>query len=523
MNIPSSVGSFKAVKERFDKAFKKDALWRNLLEDCYEYCLPNRNLYSEQQPGQKKTDKIFDSTAIEGIQEGAAKLQDNIAPIWRQWAKLEPSAAVKRIKDYDQYEDKIRERLDENTEIIFDYINRSNFHSQMFEACLDLLVGTETLAIDETGDDEIPFVFSTIPQKGIAFEEGADGTVDSHFRKHKVKARNLLTTYRGFKPSHSIATMIEKEPEEEISICQSIIYSDKDKKYHGLVWVEEEERFSWYEDYGDSSPWNTSRYTKVSGEIRGRGPAVQVLPDVKTLNKIKEFSLQKAAIDLAGLWTATDDGVTNPYNLRLAPGIVVPVGSNNSQNPSLMRLDTNTNLNLVLFEVENLQNKIKKAFFNDLRDQSSPVRSATEIAIEARELAKRIGSAFGRLQTELLIPILNRVSWILARNGIIDPIKIGGKEIAVKFTSPMAIAQDMEDILAVQQAVEFTVNTAGPEMVKVGFETQEFGSWAAKKMGVPQKLISSPEAKAKKMQAGAQMAQQMVDQKNGMGQPQPQQ
>ena len=178
--------------------------------------------------------------------------------------------------------------------------------------------------------------------------------------------------------------------------------------------------------------------------------------------------MQKAAIDLAGMYTATDDGVTNPYNMVIAPGIVIPVGSNNTNNPSIQRLDTSSSLALAQFEISELQNAIKLAMFNDLRDPAGPVRTATEIAIESRELAKRIGSAFGRLQTEILIPILKRVVSILIRRGLITPIELDGRDVEIKFTSPLARAQDSEDILAVQQAVEFVLGTAGPDQVLNG-------------------------------------------------------
>jgi hypothetical protein len=226
-----------------------------------------------------------------------------------------------------------------------------------------------------------------------------------------------------------------------------VIYDPKTKKYYGVVWVKREERFSWVEDFGESSPWVTGRYTKVAGEVRGRGPAMQCLPDVRSLNKAKEFVLQKAAIDLAGMYTATDDGVMNPYNITISPGIVIPVGSNNTNNPSIQRLDTGANLQLAQFEILELQTSIKTALFNDLRDPTGPVRTATEIAIETRELAKRIGSAFGRLQTEMLVPILKRVVNILTRRGLITPIQLDGRDVEIKFTSPLARAQDGEDIL----------------------------------------------------------------------------
>jgi hypothetical protein len=249
----------------------------------------------------------------------------------------------------------------------------------------------------------------------------------------------------------------------------------------------------------------------VAGEIRGRGPALQALPDVKSLNKAKEFTLQKAAIDLAGMYTATDDGVTNPYNISISPGVVIPVGSNNNANPSLRRLDTGANLQLSQFVINDLQMNIKKALFNDLRDPTGAVRSATEVAIEARELAKRIGSAFGRLQTEVLIPIIKRVVAILTRRGLIQPLQLDGRDIDIKFMSPLARQQDAEDILNVQQAVQFVLQNAGPDQAKIGFRLEDFGTWVANKAGVPADLVRSDAEKQAVVQAGAQAAQQGMD------------
>jgi len=210
------------------------------------------------------------------------------------------------------------------------------------------------------------------------------------------------------------------------------------------------------------------------------------------------------------MYTATDDGVTNPYNIVISPGVVIPVGSNNSSNPSIQRLDTGTNLQLAQFEMNELQNSIKRALFNDLRDPTGPVRSATEIAIDSRELAKRIGSAFGRLQTEVLVPILKRVVHILTRRGLLQPIQLDGRDIEIKFLSPLAKAQDGEDIINVQQAVQFVLQNAGPDQAKIGFKLEDFGTWVASKTGMPAELVRSDAEKAQIIQAGAEAAQQGI-------------
>ncbi len=510
MKLPKELGSLQDLKTRESQAFNRMRSWHELLDDCYEYFLPNRNLFDTVVSGQKKMDRIFDSTAIEAIQQGASKLQENIAPIWSNWATFAPSVSVMQQLDSGQYdvtEEDIRQNLETQAEIVFDYINRSNFATQFYEHALDLLVGTGTLRIDETDEDNMPLVFNAIPQKGIAFEEGPYGSIETHWRRMNVKARNLKRQWRGFKPSEAVINLIQNQPDTDVEISEGVVYMPKAKTYYGCVWVTGEDRISWMEDFGPSSPWVTGRYSKVSGEIRGRGPAVQALPDVRSLNKVKEFVLQKAAIDLSGMYTATDDGVTNPYNIVISPGVVIPVGSNNSSNPSIQRLDTGANLALAQFEMQDLQMSIKRALFNDLRDPSGAVRSATEVAIESRELAKRIGSAFGRLQTEVLVPILKRVVYILTRRGLLQPLQLDGRDIEIKFLSPLAKAQDAEDIINVQQAVQFVLQNAGPDQASIGFKQEDFGTWVASKTGMPAELVRTPAEKAQVIQAGAEAAQ----------------
>ena len=73
---------------------------------------------------------------------------------------------------------------------------------------------------------------------------------------------------------------------------------------------------------------------------------MQLLPDIKTLNKIVEFNLRNAALSISGIYTAADDGVINPYSVKLAPGAIIPVGSNDTRNPSLMPLNRSGDFNL---------------------------------------------------------------------------------------------------------------------------------------------------------------------------------
>jgi hypothetical protein len=97
---------------------------------------------------------------------------------------------------------------------------------------------------------------------------------------------------------------------------------------------------------------------------------------------------------------------------------------------------------------------------------------------------------------------------------LIVPIELDGRDVQIKFTSPLARAQDGEDLLAVQQAVQFVLGTSGPEQVQIAYKIEDFGTWAANKTGMPSELVRSDMEKQQIIQAGAQA--KMMEQQQPM-------
>ena len=93
------------------------------------------------------------------------------------------------------------------------------------------------------------------PQKGIAFEEGPYGSVETHWRRFKVKARDLERKWIGFEASETIKNKIKNSPESEVDVCEGVVYMPKSRTYYGCLWVKKEDRISWMEDFGKTSPW----------------------------------------------------------------------------------------------------------------------------------------------------------------------------------------------------------------------------------------------------------------------------
>ena len=58
----------KSLLKRYEKAQSVRKNWIDLFEECYEYALPQRESFYQETAGQRRDDKIFDETAVVGVQ-----------------------------------------------------------------------------------------------------------------------------------------------------------------------------------------------------------------------------------------------------------------------------------------------------------------------------------------------------------------------------------------------------------------------------------------------------------------------
>ena len=80
---------FGSLLKRYNKAECIKDYWKEKFEEAYEYTMPQRESFYEETTGQRRTDKIFDETAVVGIQEFASRLQAGMTPTFARWADFE--------------------------------------------------------------------------------------------------------------------------------------------------------------------------------------------------------------------------------------------------------------------------------------------------------------------------------------------------------------------------------------------------------------------------------------------------
>jgi hypothetical protein len=259
-----------------------------------------------------------------------------------------------------------------------------------------------------------------------------------------------------------------------------------------------------------SNPYVPFRWSKCAGEIYGRGPLINALSAIKTTNLTIELILENAQMAISGVYQMEDDGVVNPDTINLVPGTVIPKAPNSRGLEPIRAAGSFDVANLVLSD---MRLNIKRALYNDmLGNPDRTPATATEVAERMADLSRRIGSAFGRLQAELVQPVLQRVVYILKKQGRIELPTINGREVKVRSVSPLAQAQANEDITSVARFLELVQGRFGPEITNILINSEETAAYLAKKFGVPDKLVRDVDERQQIVEAAQQFAQQQQQQ-----------
>lgn len=497
------------VLKRHEKALIKKEDFRNLYEEAYEFALPQRNLYDGHYDGKvggtKKMNRVFDSTAINSTQRFANRMQSGIFPPQRNWCRLEPGSDIPEDRKAEA-----QLALDMYNEKLFDTLKQSNFDIAIGEFLLDLSVGTAVMMV-QPGDDMSPINFVPVPQYLVSIEEGANGHVDNVYRRIRLKGEAIQRQWPEAKIPTDLQKKIDDKPTDDVELIEATIFDNKrgDYCYHVIHKQSKSEILYKRMEY---SPWVVSRYAKVAGEIYGRGPLITALPDIKTLNKTLELVLKNASISIAGVYTAADDGVLNPNTVKIVPGAIIPVARNGGpQGESLRPLPRAGDFNVAQIEMNDLRQNIKRILLDEsLPPDNMSARSATEVVERMKELSQNLGSAFGRLINETMLPLVSKMLQVMDQRGIISlPLKVNGLEVKISPVAPLAMAQNMDDIQNILQYAQIA-QQAGPQG-QMAIKVDEMMDYIAEKLGVPQRLRPTPQERMIMQQQAAQMMQQAAE------------
>ncbi|MFH1805366.1 MAG: portal protein [Pseudomonadota bacterium] len=496
------------LRGRYRRAVARRQNWQRHWQECYEFALPQRGEGASGggvsgasgggSEGNRRFDRVFDATAPDAVEQLAASLLAEITPPGGGWFDLECGAAVPEGERA-----ALADSLAQAVRIIDGHFERSNFSVEIHQAFLDLVtVGTACLRLEEAPFGAASALrFASIPVRELAFEERADGALDAVFRKlhlgfADIRARWPDAPLPGGAGDASGASG-EDAATRKWSLIEAVLpcgtgassgsspgaggydlavfYEDATTGADGLIAAD---RFA-------VSPYIAFRWLKAPGEIYGRSPVMKALPDIKTANKVVELILKNASIAVTGIWQADDDGILNPATVRLVPGSIIPkaVGS-----AGLKPLDAPGRFDVSDLVLQDLRDRIRRCLLADrLTPMEAPRMTATEVLERAAENSRLLGATYGRLQAELLFPLMRRAVHILTRRGVLPEIPLEGDVVRLRHAAPMA---QLPRRVQAAQTLDWLIRLGGlgPDaMARIDLDRTV--GWLAEQFGVPEHLL----------------------------------
>ena len=499
----------KSLLSRFDKLQSQRQNWETHWQDVADYMQPRKADVTKQRArGDKRMELIFDSSPIQAIELLAASLHGMLTNPSTPWFTL-------RFKDEDvDGEDEAKLWLESATDAMYTAFNRSNFQQEIFELYHDLITfGTAAMFIEEDDDDLIKFSTRHINEVFIA--ENDKGRIDTIYRRFKISARAAVQKF-GNKISSDIRSIVDKDPYKEIEIIHAVYprkdfnptKKDKSNMPFESVYIEfktgNELSVSGFKEF----PFVVPRYLKASNEIYGRSPAMTALPDVKMLNEMSKTTIKAAQKQVDPPLLVPDDGFLLP--VRTVPGGLNFYRSGTRDRIEPLNIGANNPLGLNMEEQR--RDAIRAVFYvNQLMMQQGPQMTATEVIQRNEEKMRLLGPVLGRLQSELLKPLIDRVFNILLRNNQLPqaPEFLSGRDIEIEYVSPLAKAQKSSELQSIMRAIEILGSLANVAPVFDYVNFDNLVKHLADIVGVPQKILKSQSQVNAERQQAQQQQQEM--------------
>lgn len=495
------------LQEMRTARIQHEQVWR----DCFDFSYPLRGAgfsgeVIDAGHGQAKRAQLLDGTSTDACNLLAASIQSGLTPANALWAELYVSQATDSGKRW----------LHEVSVTLWEAVHASNFDAVALECMLDIVpAGWFALYVDEDPSGG-GYLFEQWPISELYVATSVPGgPIDVVYRTYRNTAMQAVKEF-GSKCSQTVRDLAEKKPLAPVELVRAIyprtVYavgavSGRNKPIASCT-IERDSKTLLRESGYDEMPVIVPRWTLLPQSVYPVGPMFDALPDARELNDL--VFLEKAATEMAVSppLKVADDGVINPRMVKIGPRKIIVVNSMDSIEP----LYDGARLDIGWTVKADLQRAIRRTLMADqLQPQDGPAMTATEVHIRMQLVRQLLGPRYGRFQSEYLNPLVKRAFGIAFRGGAfpMPPDTLRDKLIGVKYGSPLARAQQLEEVTGIERLYANAgamAQAKGSADVFDRLDDDEALAHMGRALGVPAKVMRSEEnvLKLRKMRADAQ-------------------
>jgi len=396
--------------ECYGEAKARRTKYNSIMEEAGQYCWPAAQDMvhnAEHTEGLQRTVDLYDSTALMAAYRMTSGIFTYLMPVGAKWFEFV-------AQDYETNNNSVmKEWLSIAGELAHKEIWRSNFQREMFITIRSMIVfGTGVISV-ELIDGELVFKSHHIGY--MFFDENSKGEIDTAYRQIFYTARQAMQEFGrdsnlGKSLDKAIKSKKLNEKFEFVHVCAPNKDFDSsklgaDKKKVKSVYINVTDKHEVKTGGFDDLPYVVARFSKVPHEIMGRGPAIEILPEIKMLNRMKKTFLEAAEKSCNPPVIAEDDGVVGQPVTEANGMIYIRSGA---MKPEALKTGINTQLNAEVIAQQ--QEVVREGFFyNDFQALANHRNmSATEAVERVEESIVHIAPQIVSHNKETNSPIISR-------------------------------------------------------------------------------------------------------------------
>lgn len=422
---------------------------------------------------------------------------------------------------------RINEQLEKNTATVFQYINSSNYYTEIAKAVRDVIVlGTGCYVIREQNSISKPFTYEYRSLDNLLFLEDAYGRpryvfnmiydVDKTTLLDRFGQSNITIPDRLNNSENSTVDILECVIPEYIEQTGTTVYNYYvvTNDYNTVI-VEKTLRYN---------PFVLFRWNLESGLQYGIGLGIKGLKTFKDLEEFKKIRKEQALKIVNPPLKATGDK-SLIHNITLEPGFINYGGTGGSSNIGSVINDFSLEPVITTQSLMPIDQDILKAEA-DIRDifLSNPLgnntdykgRTATETQARMELFRQRWSGSFELLQQELLEPTLINPFVIMVEKNLITFDIENFDFTNTIYINELSRYSEIEKVERVNQFITTSYNSS-QVCEAVGIKKDELIEYYADCFRVPLDIRFSPEelqglAEQQRQYAMQLMAQQQIEQ-----------
>ncbi|CAL9954699.1 hypothetical protein VPHK225_0002 [Vibrio phage K225] len=474
------------------------------------YVMPMRSdffkeLNSEHSVEWRQNRIVFDSTAGDGLETLSSSLHGSLTSPAIQWFEL-------GFRGHELQDDiEAKAWLEACAKDVYGALQDSNFNLEMSEGYIDLCgYGNSVMIEEEDEEDEGAIVFQSSPLQDTWFEEDSKNQVLNFYRRFNWTAAQIIDKFGADKVPEKIVerakSSAQSETKYEVIMC---IFRRNDKlenkntggvlaaleRPYGKKYVLKEGSDTLGEEGGYyEMPAYVSRWRKAAGSQWGFGPSHLALPDVLTANQLVEMTLRSTEKVVDPAILVTERGLISDVDLGPS-GLTVVRDIKNSMAP----FESRARFDVSALSLNDLRAVIRRIYYVDqLEMKDSPAMTATEVQVRYELMQRLLGPTLGRLENDLLSPMIQRTFNIRFRAGkfpdMPESVKAAGAAaMEITYTGPLSRAQKIDQAASIERWAGATA-----QLAEVRPDVLDIPDWDAMDrelgtlLGVPTKLMKSP-------------------------------